>query len=154
MAGCVTMDINSISALSGVLGSLVGGSATVATAWITQRTLTRRELNVADMRKREKLYAEFIGECARLLIDAFIHTLDDPEKLMPLYALTNRVRLTASQPVLAEAERLLKRITEQYFSRNLTVEEMRSLAGSDAADPLREFGEACRAELKSIRARV
>ena len=85
----------------------------------------------ADMRKREKLYGEFIGECARLLIDAFTHTLEDPEKLLPLYALTNRVRLTASQPVLAEAERLLKRITEQYFSRNLTVEDMRKLAGSD-----------------------
>lgn len=147
------MDTNLI-AMSGVLGSLVGGSATVATAWITQKTLTRRELNVADMRKREKLYAEFIGECARLLIDAFTHTLEDPEKVMPLYALTNRIRLTASQPVLAEAECLLKRITEQYFSRNLTVEDMRRLAGSDAADPLRPFGEACRVELKSIRARL
>jgi hypothetical protein len=140
--------------MAGVMGSLVGGSATVATAWLTQKTLTRRELNVADMRKREKLYAEFIGECARLLIDAFTHTLEDPEKLMPLYALTNRVRLTASQPVLAEAERLLKHITEQYFSSNLTVEDMRKLAGSDEADPLRAFGEACRVELKSIRTRV
>ena len=32
--------------------------------------------------------------------------------------------------VVAEAERLLTRITEQYFSRNLTVEEMRQLARS------------------------
>jgi hypothetical protein len=72
------------------------------------------------MRQREKLYGEFIGECAKLLIDAFTHTLDDPEKLLSLYALTNRVRLTASQPVLTEAEHLLARITDQYFSRNLT----------------------------------
>ena len=148
------MDTNLITAMSGVLGSLVGGSATVATAWITQKTLTRRELNVRDMRQREKLYGDFIGECAKLLIDAFTHALEDPEKLLPLYALTNRVRLTASQPVLAEAERLLKRITEQYFSRNLTVEDMRKLAGSDEADPLKTFGEACRIELKSIRARA
>ena len=148
------MDTNLITAMSGVLGSLVGGSATVATAWLTQKTLTRRELNVRDMRQREKLYADFIGECARLLIDAFTHTLEDPEKLLPLYALTNRIRLTASQPVVAEAERLLARITEQYFSRNLTVEEMRQLARSQDADPLRTFGEACRMELKSIRARA
>jgi len=148
------MDTNLIGAMSGVLGSLVGGSATVATAWLTQKTLTRRELNVRDMRQREKLYAEFIGECARLLIDAFTHMLEDPEKLLPLYALTNRVRLTASQPVVAEAERLLARISEQYFSRNLTVEEMRQLARSNDADPLRTFGEACRMELKSIRARA
>ena len=148
------MDTNLITAMSGVLGSLVGGSATVATAWLTQKTLTRRELNVRDMRQREKLYGDFIGECARLLIDAFTHTLEDPEKLLPLYALTNRIRLTASQPVVAEAERLLARITEQYFSRNLTVEEMRQLARSNDADPLRTFGETCRMELKSIRARA
>ena len=148
------MDTNLITAMSGVLGSLVGGSATVATAWITQKTLTRRELNVRDMRQREKLYGDFIAECAKLLIDAFTHTLDNPEKLLALYALTNRVRLTASQPVLAEAERLLGRITEQYFSGNLTVEEMRQLAHSAGADPLKAFGEACRAELKAIRARL
>jgi hypothetical protein len=148
------MDTNFITAMAGVLGSLVGGSATIATAWITQRTLTRRELNVRDMRQREKLYGDFIGECAKLLIDAFTHTLGDPEKLLPLYALTNRIRLTASQPVVAEAERLLARITEQYFSRNLTVEEMRQLARSQGSDPLRTFGETCRLELKSIRARA
>ena len=148
------MDTNVVSALSGVLGSLVGGSATVATAWITQKTLTRRELNVRDMRQREKLYGEFIGECARLLIDSFTHTLEDPQKLLALYALTNRVRLSASQPVLAEAEQLLSHITDQYFSRNLTVHEVRELAHSARADPLRAFGEACRAELKSIRARL
>ena len=148
------METALIGAMAGVLGSLVGGSATVATAWITQKTLTKRELNVRDMRQREKLYGEFIGECARLLIDAFTHTLDDPAKLLGLYALTNRIRLTASAPVLAEAEHLLSHITDQYFSRNLSVEEMRKLAHSTAADPLRAFGEACRIELKSIRARL
>jgi hypothetical protein len=148
------MDTNLIAAMSGVLGSLVGGSATVATAWITQKTLTRRELNVRDMRQREKLYGDYIAECARLLIDALTHSLDDPEKLLGLYALTNRIRLTASQPVLAEAEHLLARIADQYFSRNLTVEEMRQLAHSADGDPLKSFGEACRAELKSIRARL
>ena len=146
------MDTNLIPAMAGVLGSLAGGSATVATAWITQKTLTRRELNVRDMRQREKLYAEFIAECAKLLIDAFTHTLENPEKLLAVYALTNRIRLTASQPVLAEAEHLLSRIADQYFSQNLTVQEMRQLAHSADPDPLKAFGEACRAELKSIRA--
>ena len=38
------MDATIGSAMAGVFGSLVGGSATVATAWITQKTLSRREL--------------------------------------------------------------------------------------------------------------
>src|SRR4029077_7381620 len=148
------MDTSLIPAMAGVLGSLAGGSATVATAWITQKTLTRRELNVRDMRQRERLYADFIAECAKLLIDAFTHTLEDPEKLLALYALTNRIRLTASQPVLAEAERLLSHIADQYFSQNLTVQEMRQLALSSNPAPLKAFGEPCRAELKSIRPRL
>jgi hypothetical protein len=145
------MDNYVVTAMAGVMGSLVGGSATVATAWITQKTVNRRELTQLEMRKRETLYGEFIAECAKLLMDAFTHSLDAPEKLLPLYATLNRIRLSASQPVLAEAERLLTRITDQYFEKNLTLDEMRDLAHSEGADPLRTFGEACRLELKSIR---
>jgi len=148
------MDTTLLTMMSGLVGSLIGGSATVGTAWVTQRTLSKRELIRIEIGKRETLYGEFIGECAKLLIDAFAHTLDDPEKLLTVYALTNRIRLTASQPVLAEAEHLLNHIADQYFARNLTVEEMRQLARSKSADPLKAFGEACRAELKSIRARL
>jgi hypothetical protein len=145
------MDTAILTAMSGVFGSLVGGSATVATTWVTQKTLNRRELIQTEIRKRETLYGEFIGECAKLIVDAFTHTLDQPEKLLPIYALVNRIRLCASQPVLVEAEHMLRRITEQYFLRNLTIEELSQLARSEDADPLKAFGEACRAELKSVR---
>jgi len=150
------MDSGTVGALAGVLGSLVGGSASVATAWLTQRTQGRRELVQADLRQREILYGEFIGECAKRLVDSFTHTLDDPDKLLTLYALINRIRLTASEPVLAEAERVLTRITEQYFSGNLTLEEMRNLARAEGegGDPLKPLGEACRAELRSLRSQM
>ena len=88
--------------------------------------VNRRELIRLEMRKREMLYGEFIGDCAKLLVDAFTHALEKPETLLPLYALTNRIRLAASPPVLAAAERLLRRITDQYFSTNLTLEEVRA----------------------------
>ena len=148
------MDTTLVSAMSGVLGSLVGGSASVATTWVTQRTLTRRDLIREELRKRETLYGEFIGECAKLFVNACTHSLDKPETLLPVYALVNRIRLSASDPVLAEAEHLLTRITEQYFAAHLSVEEMRELVRSENADPLAAFGEACRVELKSMRGRV
>ena len=148
------MDAALIGAMSGVLGSLVGGSASVATTWIAQKTHSRRELVHGEMRKREALYGEFIGECAKLLVDAFTHNLEQPEKLLPVYALINRIRLCASREVLAQAERLLGRITEQYFARNMTVDELRALVRSDDGDPLRPFGEACRAELDLLRRRL
>lgn len=148
------IDATSVPAVAVVMGSFVAASATVATAWFSQRTLHKRDLFQGEMRKREALYGEFIGECARLFVDAFIHTLDQPDKLLPIYGLLNRIRLCGSPMVLAEAEHLLRRITDQYFAANLTMEELRELAGSGEADPLRAFGEACREELKLMRALI
>ena len=50
------MDAAIVSAMAAVFGSLVGGSATVATAWVTQRTLSKRELISAEIHARETLY--------------------------------------------------------------------------------------------------
>jgi hypothetical protein len=145
------MDISWVGALSGVMGALVGGSASIATAWLTQRSQSVRELVRDEVHKREGLYGEFVGECARLLMDAFTHELEKPETLLQAYALVNRIRLCASPAVLHEAERLVVRITDQYFSRNLTVEELGRIARSADADPIRPFGEACRAEIGAMR---
>jgi hypothetical protein len=150
------MDSTFVTAMAGVLGSLVGGSATVATAWISQRTLNKRELLSAEIRTRETLYGEFIRACSKLVVDSFERTLEKPETLLPMYELLNRIRLCASDAVLAEAEQVLQRITEQYFSPNLSIEELRTLvrSGGADADPLKSFGEACRVELKAIRGAV
>lgn len=148
------MDPAIVSAMAAVLGSLVGGSATVATAWVTQRTLSKRELLGAEIRTRQTLYGEFIRECSKLVVDSFTHTLDKPETLLPLYEVLNRIRLCASNAVLAEAELMLKRITEQYYSPNLSIEEIRMLVQSLGPDPLKSFGEACRVELKAMRGAV
>jgi hypothetical protein len=146
------MDSTIVSAMAAVLGSLVGGSATVATTWVTQRTLGKRELLRADIRRRETLYGEFISECSARALDSFEHTLDKSERLLSIYALLNRIRLCASDAVLAEAERALTAITEQYFRPNLSLEQLRALIRDGAnADPLKSFAQACRAELRSIR---
>jgi hypothetical protein len=88
------MDPAIVSAMAAVFGSLVGGSATVATAWVTQRTLSKRELLGAEIRKREMLYGEFISASSKLVMDSFERTLDKPEKLLSVYELLNRIRLS------------------------------------------------------------
>jgi hypothetical protein len=148
------MDTALITAMSGVLGSLVGGSATVAATWVTQRTLSKRELIRTEIRRREALYGEFIGECSARIVEAFERTLEKPETLVHMYELLNRIRLCASDAVLTQAEATLRLITEQYFSPNLTVEEVRKLVRTGTGDPLKGFGEACRVELKSIRSGI
>ena len=68
------MDATIVSGLSAVLGSIVGGSASLASAWMTQKTLSKREVLGNEIRKREILYAEFIVECSRLAVDALDHS--------------------------------------------------------------------------------
>jgi hypothetical protein len=145
------MDTTILSAMSGVFGSLVGGSATVVTAWITQRTLNRRRLLAAESSSRQTLYGEFINECSARALDSFENTLDNSERLLSIYALLNRIRICASDTVLHEAERALASITEQYFSPNLSLEQLHALVRDGArSDPLRSFAEACRAEARSM----
>lgn len=148
------MEIALITAMSGVMGSLVGGAATFATTWVNQRTLSKREIVREELKRREALYSEFIVECARLLVDSLTHTLDKPETLLPVYALINRIRLCATKPVLLEAENLARLITHQYFASNKTIQEVRRVAESEEADAIRPFGEACRHELQALRGRV
>jgi hypothetical protein len=148
------MDTAIVTAMAGVLGSLVGGSATVAATWVTQRTLSKRELIRTEIRRREALYGEFISECSARVLESFESTLDKPVALLHVYELLNRIRLCASDAVLAQAEATLRFIAGQYFSPNLSVEELRKLVRTGTSDPLKPFGEACRVELKSIRAAV
>jgi hypothetical protein len=151
------MDPTIVSALSALLGSAVGGSVTLATAWITQRTQSRRQVVGAEIRKREALYGEFIAECSKLLIDALDHTLDSPDKLLQIYALQNRIRLTSSDAVVAAADQTLNRILKQYFEQNITQQQLREELSRSLTDdqrkrddPLKPFSQACRNELRAL----
>jgi hypothetical protein len=147
------MDQAIISALAAVMGSVVGGASSIATAWFTQKAQSRRESANAEIRRRELVYTEFINECSRLAIDAFGNTLDDPGTLMNAYALLNRIRLTSSDAVLDAADRTVKDIVEQYFRPNLSAEDLHRMAAAGRADPLKEFGTCARQELAELNRR-
>jgi hypothetical protein len=144
------MDQSIISALSAVLGSLVGGASTITTAWFTQRAQGRRESVSAEIRRRELVYTEFINECAKLAVDAYNRTLDSPETMMNAYALLNRIRLTSSDSVMGAADQTIKSIVEQYFRPNLSMEELHKMTASGRGDLLKEFSVACRQELRRL----
>jgi hypothetical protein len=146
------MDTSIVSALSGILGTMCGGSASVAAAWVTHKGRAKRDGIRAALNKREALYGEFINECSRHVIDSLEQNLDKPARLLSIYALLNRIRLCASDAVLAQAVTLVQFIVEQYFAPNVSVEEFHARAQDVAADPLKAFSEACRRELMSMNA--
>jgi hypothetical protein len=146
------MDTNIVSALAGILGSLSGGSASVATVWFAQNARNKREVLRTEVSKREALYGEFINECSKRVMDSLERNLDKPQTLLSIYALLNRIRLCASEAVHTQAVELVKFIMEQYFAPNVSIEEFHERAHNGHVDPLKAFSEACRRELMSIRA--
>ena len=71
-----------------------------------------------DRARREPLYSEFIREASKLFADAFEHELDDPAKLVQLYAIVNTIRLFGQPRTLEEAERVMNQIGAAYFAPN------------------------------------
>jgi hypothetical protein len=138
-----------VSGFSAVFGSLVGGGASIVTAWFTQKAQSRREATHAEIRRREVVYTEFISEGSKLLIDALDHSLDNPSVFIQIYGLLNRIRLTSSDSVVDAAEKSIEAIIERYFLPNLTVAEFRTKAQQES-DPLKGFSEACRNELRQL----
>src|SRR5882724_10468708 len=113
-ARTITMDPAVLSALSALLGSLVGGGASLATAWITQTAQGKRELLTAELHKREALYGEFVNEGSKLIVDSLDHTLERPDIMLNAVAILNRIRLVASPAVLRAAEAVLQVIVQNY----------------------------------------
>jgi hypothetical protein len=95
----------------------------------------KRELIGAEIRYREALYGDFIRESSKQVLASLERTLDKPETLLPVYELINRIRVSASDAVLAEAEHVLERIMEQYFEPNLSVEEVRAREVDERRSP-------------------
>jgi hypothetical protein len=141
--------VNIITAAAAIGGSLVGATGSVVGTWITARHATRRDLLGKQVARREALYSDFIGESARLLVDALQHSDNNLEKLLPIYALLGRIRLGSSKPVLQRAEQLIQTIVATYPPPNMTAEQIESRA-MNGQDPLGEFSDTCRTELNSL----
>ena len=142
------MEANLITALAGVLGSVSGGSAAIATTWISQKSQTVRERSKWEMRKRETLYGDFITETSQRLANAFDYSLDSPETLVKFGAILGRIRLVSSDAVLTAAEECFDRIVELYAKPNRTMAELVTTLHSGEFEVLEHFSDACRIELR------
>jgi hypothetical protein len=144
------MDTAWISAFSAVMGSLVGAFTSFVTTYANQRAQYKRDFLSRQFSQRETLYAEFIDEAARLTIDSLEHQMENPSSLVTIYALSNRIRLSSSEDVVQAAMNAIETIIEAYRRPTLTAEQIRQGTYLELKDPVKEFGEACRNELKRL----
>ena len=144
--------------VAAIMGALVGGVASLASAWVTERTRNRRDQVQREINKRETTYSEFIDKASKLYVISATHTIseDDNENLqvdlkeaVSLYGTASRIRLFASDRVIKEAEAVLDLILVQFGAESISVGQFRERKLKER-DPLKSFSVSCRSELKDL----
>jgi hypothetical protein len=143
------MDAAYISALAALAGTAIGGLTSFVTSWMTQHSQAKAQRLAAEREKREVLFGRFLEEAARLYVDA-MQNRGDSAAMIHIYALANRIRMISSPRVVESADTLTRIIMDTYLAPNLTMEEVRAKWIEGNVDPLRDFGEACREELRMV----
>ena len=149
-----SMDSTLTSVLAALSGSVIGATTPVLSNFVLQRSVAQRELTNREIAQREELYSEFIRQGTGCYARALSQTLDNIDEIVALYALVNRIRLFASRSVLEAAEAFVRKLVAKYGEKNLTIEQIRSVALEQHADPLNDFALKCRAELRQVYARA
>jgi hypothetical protein len=141
-----------LSVASALVGSLIGGVSTFAASWFTQRGHYRTQDLMQRSAKLEALYAEFIIETSKRIAEGWSHHTESPEVISGLYSALERMRLSSSAEVIAAAEKVIDFVLDTYLGPDRTFEDLQRLMRSeDFTDPLRQFSDACRAELRALR---
>ena len=142
-----------LSQVSGLLGALIGGGASLAVAIYNQRSETRLQRVAKEITKRETVYADFLESASKLLLNAYTRdeiVLGGDEQ--HLIGLINRMRLFAPQNVVAGAEAVLKAIVEISLKPSIELRQlaMEALSKTPDPDPFLKFSLICRADLDNV----
>jgi hypothetical protein len=143
------MDTAYVSAFAALAGSLIGGLTSLTASWLTQRVQFSAQQLAHDIGRREELYKEFIEEASQCYADAFEHSEADVSKLVRLYAVVSRMRILSSGRVVEQADKIMRVIIETYGAPNKTIYEVADNVTTGHLDPLRDFSEVCRDELRA-----
>lgn len=151
------MDGGISNGVAAIMGALVGGLASLASTWVSERTRHRRDLLQREITKRETTYSDFIDHASKLYVTSATHNLNDTEAnleaelegAVSLYGIASRIRLFASDRVIKEAEAVLDLILMQFGAENISVDELREKKLNER-DPLKAFSISCRRELHEL----
>ena len=147
------MDNTLTSVLAALSGSVIGASTPVLSNFVLQRSVAQRELTNRELAQREELYSEFIRQGTGSYAKALSQSLENINEIVAMYALVNRIRLFASNSVLEAAEAFVRKLVAKYGEKNMTIEQIESVALEQHANPLNDFALKCRSELREVYAR-
>jgi len=142
------MDPAYVSALAALSGSAIGGLTSLMASWLTHHVQFSSQERTANRNTRVELYKCFIDEASKWYADAYEHDQPRVSNLVTLYALVSRMRVLSSQEVIESADGVVRTIIQTYLAPNKTFGEVTELLDNHAKNPLRDFGNACRQELR------
>lgn len=143
------MDSAYVSAFAALAGSAIGGFTSLTASWLTQRVQFSAQQLAHDIARREELYKDFIDQASQCYAHAFEHSEVDASSLVRLYAVVSRMRILSSAQVVEQADRIMRLIIDTYGAPNQTIREVANNVTAGHLDPLRDFSEACRNELRA-----
>jgi hypothetical protein len=148
------MDVAYVSAMAALVGSVVGGLTSSGTTWLSQRAQARAGQMAHEMELREDLYKDFIVAASKAYGDALLNSEPQIAELVSLHAMISRMRIVSLPHTIACADKIMLTIIDTYFSPNQSVRELRDLIRVGAGiDPLRDFSEVAREELRLFKYR-
>jgi len=142
------MDAAYLSAFAALAGSAIGGFTSLAASWLSQHVQFTSQQRAVNRSRREELYKNFIEEASRLYADAFAHDKAEVSNLVNLYALVSRMRVQSSPMVVENADKVVRAIIATYLAPNRTFRDVMIVLDNRAMDPLRDFSNAVRDELR------
>jgi hypothetical protein len=148
------MDSATISALAALAGATIGGVTSFSTSWLSQQTQAKVQARAHNLSQREGLYKSFIEKASKAYADSLARQASDLTQitqLVDLYALVSMMRVISSTPIFESANHLVHVIADSYLSPNKSLQELHQMVDSGSIDALRDFSEACRAELQKFR---
>ena len=136
-----------ISAISALCGSAIGALASLASSWLTQRHNDESRREAQENSRRERIFVEFIDLASKAFMDALLQTsIQDPSKLVLLYATMGKLRLFASERTVQAAEHAMNKIVETYYAPKFNLQTKPDI--DQSFDILRDFAARCRSELR------
>ncbi len=145
------MDAAILSTFSALAGTAIGALSSLGSTWMTTQAQARANRLAAERAKREDIYGRYMDELARLFAGALNNVGVDYDQLTSAYALSGRIALYATPPVLESANRAMRIIVDIALGPKRTPEEVRVMMDQREVDVIGAFAENCRVELLAIR---
>jgi hypothetical protein len=106
---------------------------------------------VADVARRQDLFRDFIVAASKTYAAALVSTEPNIQEAVALWAMVSRMRVLCLPPTTASAEKLMRQTMDTFFAPPKTPAELHDLIKRGVGiDPLQEFSEAAREELRAL----